>query len=437
MTDAGANEDTARICMLIIGIGYLFPIAAIWAAFDYWKVLFPDSNIEFLVTSLYQVGSVITVAALSLSESFSLGRRIIGGFTGQFVSLAVILSFRWLPVPRNTLYELLLSVVFLCSIATGYLDSALLALCSQYSTKMQQYLQIGIGFGTLVSVFYRDATKALMSHDIEDATAAYFVVALVTVLICLGAYRLLMSLPVSQGIGSEMLDEKLLDHTDDFPLLSPNSAAYGVNRSPGNEHGRARPALAKMASPSVDEECATLDAASQASSFTAVLKLVWRNQLVILLNFFLTTLCYPGIITAIPCRQMLQLRAGHWFQTLLLTAFTLIDIIGRFMTHVRFGLHYGNVQLTVVVRAIVFPVMLFCATSDSATDVLSIAVVGCFGFLNGYCASLGLIVVNEIPHLTNEQRKTCGRISACSVNGGLALGSLAASAVATSMGLTS
>ena len=28
----------------------------------------------------------------------------------------------------------------------------------------------GIGFGTLVSVIYRDATKLLMSHDIEDAT---------------------------------------------------------------------------------------------------------------------------------------------------------------------------------------------------------------------------------------------------------------------------
>ena len=26
-----------KICMLAIGIGYLFPISAIWAAFDYWK----------------------------------------------------------------------------------------------------------------------------------------------------------------------------------------------------------------------------------------------------------------------------------------------------------------------------------------------------------------------------------------------------------------
>jgi hypothetical protein len=28
----------------------------------------------------------------------------------------------------------------------------------------------GIGFGTLVSVVYRDITKLLMSHDIADAT---------------------------------------------------------------------------------------------------------------------------------------------------------------------------------------------------------------------------------------------------------------------------
>jgi len=391
------------------------------------------------VTSIYQVGSVVTVAALSLTESFSLGPRIIGGFTGQFFSLAVILSFRWLAVPRHMLYELLLLVVALCSIATGYLDSALLALCSQYSTKMQQYLQIGIGFGTLVSVFYRDATKVLMSNDISDATCAYFVVALITVIICVGAYRLLMSLPVSQGIGgAELLEEKLLDKPDGFPIVSPNSAAYGINRSPGGDPAvSARSALEKMDVQTRDEECATADLASQGTGFMAVLKIVWKNQLVILLNFFLTTLCYPGIITAIPCRQMLQFKAGHWFQTLLLTAFTLIDILGRFMTHVRFGLHYGNIELTVVIRALVFPLMLFCAVSDSATDILSIVVVGCFGLLNGYCASLGLIVVNEIPKLTNEQRKTCGRISACSVNGGLALGSLAAAAIATSMGLNS
>ena len=42
-----------------------------------------------------------------------------------------ILDFcRWLPVPSSVLYQLLLLVVLLCSVATGFLDSALLSLCS-------------------------------------------------------------------------------------------------------------------------------------------------------------------------------------------------------------------------------------------------------------------------------------------------------------------
>eukprot|EP00440_Ansanella_granifera_P000983 gb/GFBE01001061.1/.p1 GENE.gb/GFBE01001061.1/~~gb/GFBE01001061.1/.p1 ORF type:complete len:429 (+),score=83.29 gb/GFBE01001061.1/:1-1287(+) len=419
------GERTARLCMLIIGIGYLFPIAAIWAAFDYWKVLFPDSNIEFLVTSVYQVGSVVTVAALSLTDSFSLGPRILGGFAGQFACLAVILSFRWLPCDTHTLYVLLLVVVGLCSVATGYLDSALLSLCSQYSTHMQRYLQIGIGFGTLVSVIYRDSTKLLMSHDIQDATCAYFVIALITVLICVGAYRLLMSLQVSSGIsgGYDMLEEKLIDHER---IESPLPYAYGI--SPGGVRD-GEEVRSRSSSATCEAEAGT--------SFSAVLRVVWRNQLVILLNFFLTTLCYPGLITAIPCRQMLQFQAGHWFQTLLLTVFTLMDIPGRFVTHIRCGLYHGNVQWTVVVRSLVFPLMLYSAASDSASDLMAILVVAGFGFLNGYCASLSLIVINEIETLSIEQRKTCGRISACSVNTGLALGSVAASGLATWMGLGS
>merc|ERR1712045_89961 len=62
--------------------------------------------------------------------------------------------------------------------------------------------------------------------------------------------------------------------------------------------------------------------AGRPNSFRNVWRIVWRNQTVIFLNLFLTTLCYPGLITSISCRQMLGLRAGHWFQTLLLTAFT-------------------------------------------------------------------------------------------------------------------
>merc|ERR1719277_1146844 len=103
-----------------------------------------------------------------------------------------------------------MAVVALVSVATGYLDSALFSLCSQYSPSMQQSLQIGIGLGTLVSVLYRDATKLLMSGDVANATSFYFAVALVTVLICVASYKLLISLPVSKHIalGHKPAEEK-------------------------------------------------------------------------------------------------------------------------------------------------------------------------------------------------------------------------------------
>jgi len=440
-----AGEGAAYFCMTVIGIGYLFPISAIWAAFDYWKVLFPDANIEFAVTGVYQVGSVATVALLSASKSVELGPRIVGGFCGQFACLAAILGFRWLIVPATSLYNLLLGVVLLCSVATGYLDSALLALCSQYSPKMQQYLQIGIGFGTLVSVLYRDCTKLVLSGDVADATSAYFCVALLTVLICISCYKLLMRLPVSRHIAGS-LSKSLLGTPPASP--SPFIGTFTPVTPPlrGGEDLSVEEGQSQQAAVSLDgvEKADGSGAAFRRSSpgavensFVEVIKQVWKNQLVIFLNFFLTTMCYPGLITSIPCRQLLWLKDEHWFQTLLLTWFTLADIIARFLTHFRMGLTHENIGVTVIIRAFFLPLMIYCAAAQEANDYLSFAVVAGFGFLNGYCVSLSLIVVNEIPEMTDEQRKTCGRISACSVNSGLCVGSLAAGAVASTLGLSS
>lgn len=381
------EEVLARLCMLVMGVGYLFPISAIWAAFDYWTLLFPGTNIEFVVTGVYQLGSVVTVAVLSVTPALVLGPRILGGFAGQFACLAVILALRWVTLPANLLLDPLLMLVLFCAIATGYLDSALYSLCSQYDPEMQRFLQIGLGFSTFVSVMYRDTTKVMMSGDIADATSIYFAASLVTVLICIASYKTLMSLPLSQSVC--MADEKLRRLKE--PLCPPQSPSQ-VSPLP------------------TTCEAESTDAKADAS-FGAVWGSVWRNELVIFCNLLLTTLCYPGLLTSIPCRQFTALRGEQWFQTLLLTAFTVADIMGRFMTHYRAGLDHKNIWLTVVVRAVIFPLMMYCILSSAAHDLMSFAVVCMFGFLNGYCVSMALIVPNEIPGLSSEQRSTCGRIT--------------------------
>lgn len=393
--------------MTVIGIGYLFPISAIWAAFDYWKLVFPEGNIEFQVSVVYQLGSVVTVAFLSFSSTFSWGPRILGGFAGQFCSLACILAFRWMPVEQLVLKSLLMVVVALCSVATGYLDSSLFSLCSQYSSDMQSYLQIGIGLGTLVSVLYRDTTKLFMPGDITNATTLYFAIALVTVLICVYCYNLLIRLPDSKHVAAQMVKGYMT------PVCSMTPAEVCLL----DDDGEAAPSSLLPAGK------------GKPNSFSNVFRVVWRNQTVIFLNLFLTTLCYPGLLTSITCRQMLFLRDGQWFQTLLLTAFTASDIVGRFLTRFRMGLNHRNIQIVILIRALVFPAILWCITDPAAPDVFAFFIVSVFGFLNGYCVSLSLIVINEIPELSDSQRKTCGRISACSVNAGLCAGSLAAAAI--------
>lgn len=305
---------------------------------------------------------------------------------------------------------------------------------------------MGIGFGTLVSVLYRDATKFLLNGDMVDSVTAYFTIALVTVLICIACYKHLMSLPCSRAIAVLDCQQVLMTPPGSpgkfdrsvsvTPVLSPyimmpssvSSTAGDGERSP-----------TRQLSGNVEVPQETIPEESQAekdAGFGTVLKIIWRNQLAVFLNLLLTTLCYPGVLTSIPCRSFLSLRADAWFQTLLLTIFTLSDTAARFLTDKRCCLSYRNILITVGLRAVLFPFVLACALASSWSDWLSFLFVAIFGAGNGYCVSLSLIVVNEIPDLTLEQRKTCGRISACAVNGGLAAGSLAAALLASVVGLS-
>ena len=88
------EQDVESQGMVIIGVGYLFPMAAIWAAFDYWKMLFPDRNVEFAATAWYQVGSLLTVIFLSFQESLDFGPTDPGR-----LCRSIPFSFHHLPLP--------------------------------------------------------------------------------------------------------------------------------------------------------------------------------------------------------------------------------------------------------------------------------------------------------------------------------------------------
>ena len=65
----------------------------------------------------------------------------------------------------------------------------------------------------------------------------------------------------------------------------------------------------------------------------------------------------------------------EWFQTILLTVFTLADIVARFLTHLRVGLNYRNIYWTAIVRVLLLPLMIYCAVSKTLGCTLNMLVV--------------------------------------------------------------
>jgi len=395
--------------MLIIGVGYLFPMCALFAAFDYWKILFVERSktIEFDIMVVYQTCSVMTVFGLSLVSSMDMHLRIVGGFVGQFLALLLISLFPILSayIPTSILYYILMLLTMSMAVATGFLDSALLCFNSQYSPRMQEALQIGIGCSIFASVIYRDLTKMIGSNIIESSII-YFICSLATVLACLWNYISLLRHPVSWPIRKS----------------SVFRGQSVVARAAVPDDGESLPPALTPLPPSSVEP-----------TVKSVLGKCWKNQLIVFVHFVFCSFGYPAMITAIPLYSS-SLSTGtflgkeNWYQAILLTIFTITDTVSRFGVRYRFQFDAKNFMQSVYIRAALIPLLWIAASGSLVhSDFFSIISVIVFGITNGYCISLSLILMNEIPGMTNAELAIAGRFSALSVNLGLCVGGIVAS----------
>merc|ERR1712151_1195986 len=101
------------------------------------------------------------------------------------------------------------------------------------------------------------------------------------------------------------------------------------------------------------------------------------------------------------------------------TVFAACDTTIRFFQKYRFGFSYKNVWIIVPIRLMFVPALIACATGVIQCDVAALIFTGLFGISNGFCCSLSLVVINDIPGLSADELNVIGRISAVAVNGGL------------------
>ncbi|KAI9907990.1 hypothetical protein PsorP6_003490 [Peronosclerospora sorghi] len=392
-----AHEET-RACWLfaLVGVGYLFPFSALTQPVDYWKLLFPDYNIEFALTSTFMYTNLFFLGVIVIFFGQpSYWGRIVCGFVGQLLVLALVPTSYFFISSEHGNAIAVLGGTALASISTAFIDSSTIALVSHYPQRVQESFQLGVGLSTLIGSLYRDFTKLVFpANQLLVSSLIYFYTGALTIVLCIGAFYKVMNLNI----------------TKKYSLRKVNSSVELTERSQ----------LVKERM--VEEGSDQLSCSGLVPTKWTVLKKVWHLEALILAVFVASLSVWPPLITEIKSYTFPSLQKSGWWSLILLTFFSISDCIGRFVVTHRFGLTPANVWIPIMARFIFIPIIVgivkeFWLQSD-IWSVLSVVVVG---FGNGYLGTLTIIFVSESVH--NDEKHLIGPFTSFFLNFGLVLGS--------------
>ena len=378
------NEiQLASIYFTLVGIGYLFPFSALTQPVDYWHFLFPNFNIEFPLTTIYMYTNLIVLALLVFGNSSTSSRftpRIVGGFIGQFMVLVFVPTSYFFITSEKWNVIAILSATAMAASVTAFLDSSVIALASQYPLRVQESFQLGVGISTLIGSVYRDITKGVFPEDaIVSSSLLYFYSGAATIAVCIGAYFRLMKLDLTR---------KCVEKNEHLAEISENSALLGYKDMP---------------------------------SKWSVLRKIWYNELMVTLVFASTLSLWPPLVTTIPSYNFPHLQSTGWWSLVLLTLFSVSDVIGRLLVKFRMGITPATIWRPIVARFLLFP-LIFCSVTGFifVHDAWSILFVSILGFTNGYIGTLSIILINDV--ITVQEQPIAGMFTSFFLNSGLVLG---------------
>lgn len=452
----------ACILFAAVGVGYLFPFSALTSPVDYWKTEFPDFNIEFPLTTLYLWSNLLFLFAIVFfggTPSYTF--RIVGGFCGQMAVLVMVPTFYFLQLHESTHYLLVMGATCFAAFATAFVDSVAISFASQYPLRVQEALQFGIGFSTLIGSVYRLITKAVFPpSEVVASSLLYFYTGAATIFCCIGAYYYLLSLPISkryvrfglvESESGKNLSSKYSSINDDDDLemtatARPRGSSFSAESSPvmrlspsinkyrtERKHSKTSldsghtPSLYYQSNNSEVDDSAYLNDNDDDSEIDrwALLKKVWFKEFIVFLLFFSTLLLWPPLITEMKSFNFPVLQETQWWPLLLLTLFSAADCFGRVMTPYRGCLNANNIWRAVMLRFSLFP-LIVCSVKGMyfTNDAYSVLFVFLLGATNGYLGTLTILMVNE--SVTEKEKGVTGTFTGFFLNLGLVMGATAA-----------
>ena len=427
----------ARVMFIAIGIGYLFPFSALTQPVDYWTLMFPDYDVEFPITAVYMWTNLILLFLIVFygSPKPNYDLRIYTGFVGQFFALVVVPSSYFWGFSESGNFVIIMSCTAFAAAVTAGIDSCIISLASLYPTSCQEALQIGIGVSTLIGSIYRILTKLYFPADAVVASSLlYFYSGAVTVLVCILCYYYLCTMDLTRRYLYSGRDMGLLRPTAQVspmgtPLASPlisteKQTKDGYGAVPSVEEGDRKRTASDALS---DEESKRADTQRDEKRRLIAFGKVWWSETLVFVTFSTTLALWPPLVSEIPSYNFPYLNDTEWWPLILLFDFALMDVIGRFSVPIRAGLTKDNIQYPIFFRIFFFvPAIIMCVKGwfFFHYDALSVALVSCLGFTNGYLGSMSIVLVNEA--VAPDERGVVGSLTGFVLNAGLVAGATAA-----------
>lgn len=479
------SDVISVICFSLLGIGYLFPFSAMTQPVDYWHALFPDFNIEFTISAVYNYTNIVVLAILVFGlppskTGASMTQKVMWGFIGQFISLIIVPTSYFVCSSERANYVVILASTAFMAIVTAFVDSSVIALAALYPTKMQESLQLGVGLSTLIGSLFRVLTKGIFPPGLLIASSlAYFYAGAATLLVCLSCLFVLLFRPISiVAFRRSRVDHPLKG----WPILARAEAAYDGGPPPGD--AARLPLLAEEEEEDDDDAWPEAEEGGGPGSgppggphaahglvlrghaaegekkagaapaggkragrrplpppgaamarFPSIIvdrrKVVWRtlpNQLLVAATFCVTLAVWPALITEFRSRSFPGLQASGWWSLLLLLLFSVSDVVGRFCVGCRLGfISADTIWLPILLRALVVAPMLLSikgVVPFLVHDGWPVFYAIVMGLSNGYLGTLSIIVVNEkLDH--PQEKRYAGSFTSFYLNVGLVAGSTA------------
>lgn len=138
---------------------------------------------------------------LSLYLCGTVSPGIYGGFLGQLIALLVVPTSYFFHFDENTNYLIIMGATAFAAVVTAFIDSCAISFAAQYPESIQAGLQLGIGVSTLIGSIYRLLTKAIFPESmLVQSSLLYFYCGAATIVLCVFAYKSLLSLSISKRV---------------------------------------------------------------------------------------------------------------------------------------------------------------------------------------------------------------------------------------------